>query len=136
MNDLLADQIEWLLTNTSNSNRLGKQLITLVGFLADETLPEHISQQVAALSRLVVRQDMFDALVNSLNGLSRGGLLARPDKSVSENGSSDFAHLVAQIEAARLDVSAIESVNYSELIAWVIFRGRQLKILKAHGGRR
>lgn len=136
MNDLLADQIEWMLTNTTNSNRMGKQLITLVGFLADEKLPEHISQQVDALSRLVVRQDMFDALVNSLNGLSRGGLPPRPEKASSEQGPSDFAHLIAQIEAARLDVSATESVNYSELIAWVVHRGRQIKVLKGHSSRR
>lgn len=138
MNELIADQLEWLLTNSSSSNRMGKQLITLVGFLADDKLPENISHQVAALSSLIVRQDQFDALVQCLSSVSRNsGSFIKVDKTGAENPSAfSITTLVEQIEAARLDVIANEAVNYSELIAWIFSRARNLKILKGYTSRR
>lgn len=47
-----------------------------------------------------------------------------------------ISSLVEQIEAARVDVTTNEAVNYSELIAWILSRARNLKIFKGHSFRR
>lgn len=67
MDDLLAEQLEWLLSCNLQGNRLAHHLLVITGCLADTTLPEHISRQMAALSRQVMLQEMFDSLINSVN---------------------------------------------------------------------
>ena len=136
LDELIADQIEWLLANYSNTNRLGRQLVMLVGFLAEGSLPEYIDRQTASLSRLVVLQDMFDALIAALNAMSRQVPFAKPDKALAEGVScTEPARLLDQIEATRRDLAACDQVNYAQLIAWVVAQAKARKILKAHGRR-
>ena len=71
MDDLLAEQLEWLLSCNLQGNRLAHHLLVIAGCLADTTLPEHISRQMAALSRQVMLQEMFDSLINSVNQFSK-----------------------------------------------------------------
>ncbi|HYS87713.1 MAG TPA: hypothetical protein VEN78_22330 [Bradyrhizobium sp.] len=136
MDELIADQIEWLLANNSNTNRLGRQLVMLVGFLADGSLPDEIERHTASLSRLIVHQDIFEALVGALNMLSRQAPLARSDKAAADSvQSAEPARLLDQIEAARRDIAACDPVNYAQLIAWIVAQAKARKILKARGRR-
>lgn len=136
MEHLLIDQLESLLSNNLNSKRIAGQLLILTGCLADEDIPEHISRQMAALSRIVLLQDIFDALVAPLNTMVRAPSALRNEKNESENTSSDMAALLAQIEAARRQLSECETVNYAELIAWVMNKARERKLWNSGRTRR
>jgi len=134
MDNLIADQIEWLLANNSNTNRLGRQLLLLVGFLADGNLPDDIARQTDSLSRLVVLQDLFDALISALNAASRKAPFGRPDQQLIEGFySPEAARLIDQIESAQKNISESEPVNYSGLIAWTVTQAKAHKIFRVHG---
>lgn len=136
MDELIKEQLEWLLSSNGMTNRLGRQLVTLVGFLAEGALPEDVERQVGMLSRLLVLQDLFDALVGALNNFSHQSSYIRSDKGQGESAlATEMARLLDHIEAARRDIAASEPVNYASLIAWVVAQARARKILKGHGRR-
>lgn len=116
MDDEISGQIEWLLSQNGNTGRLARQLVTLVGFLADGSLPEPISTQMASLSRQMLLKDIFDALISSLDIMTRHVIKLPADRSGESSTLMDISALVAQVEAARLDLARCESVNYAELI--------------------
>lgn len=129
MDDLLTDQLEWLLSCNLQGNRLAHHLLIISGCLAGSSLPENISRQMAALSRQVMLQDMFDTLVNSLNQFSK-----TPPRNKQEGAYPDTSHhtelggLVAQIQDARQQLLQCEAVNYAELIAWIAGQAREQKL--------
>lgn len=71
MDELITDQIEWLLTANSGTLRMGRSIMTLAGFLSDGSLPEQIDRQLADLSRQVMLQELLDSLIQSLNTILR-----------------------------------------------------------------
>lgn len=128
MDDMITDQLEWLVSCNLQGNRLARHLLILSGCLAGEGLPENISRQMAALSRQVLLQDVFDALVSSLNQLG-GAAPGRLDRLGSDNfRGADLATLLAQIEDARQQLSACETVNLAELVAWIVAQARDRKL--------
>lgn len=129
MDDLLTDQLEWLLSCNLQGNRLARHLLIISGCLADTTLPEHISRQMAALSRQVMLQEIFETLVNSLNQF------AKTQPRTNEEAQSHDAYLNAgatglidQIQDARQQLLQCDPVNYAELIAWIASQARERKL--------
>jgi hypothetical protein len=64
----------------------------------------------------------------------RGG---RPhaDAKDQQSVTPDFANQLEKVDRLRQDIMALEPINYSVLIAWVVSRARELKILKSRGRR-
>ena len=129
MDELLADQIEWLLSCNFQGNRLAHHLIIISGCLAGNGLPEHISQQMAALSRQVLLQEMFDSLINSLNQFSKSSPQTKPaPSSTNESANVDLTKLIEQIGDARQQLLQCNPVNYAELVAWIASQARERKL--------
>jgi hypothetical protein len=138
MDDMIAEQLEWLVAQNGNSGRMGRQIISLAGLLAEDAIPESIALQLRALSRLVLLHEIFDSLVNTLNNLSQYGM--RLSHANDSGGSSaqalEVAPLLTQIESARMELSKCEPVGHAELIAWIMSRARQRKLLNERRSRR
>lgn len=128
MDHLLIDQLESLLASNLNSKRIPGQLLILVGSLAGDDMPERISRQMTTLSRIVLLQDLFEALAQPLNNLSRNTQLFKIDKDEALHGACDMTGLLAQIEDARRQLAECEPVNYAELIAWVVGKAKENKL--------
>jgi hypothetical protein len=78
MEELILDQLEWLLAQNSGGSRYDRQIITLVGFLSNENMPENIAQQMRALSRQSMLRDIFDALVETMNTFAQNRMRPSP----------------------------------------------------------
>lgn len=63
MNRLIKENIEALLQDISTSKRMGRRLINLAGVLSDVETPSYIQEQLNRLSKLIILQDSFDALL-------------------------------------------------------------------------
>jgi len=129
VDDLVADQLEWLLSCNLEGNRLARHVLIISGCLADTVLPEHISRQMAALSRQVTLQEIFETLVNSLNQF------AKTQPRTNEETLSHDAYvnpgstgLIDQIQDARQQLLQCDPVNYAELIAWITGQARERKL--------
>lgn len=130
MDDLLSDQLEWFFSCNLQGNRLAHHLLIITGCLADSTLPEHISRQMATLSRQVMLQEMFDTLVNSFNGFAKTPLRSTTDTVAPDARSNiELSGLIAQIEDARQQLLNCETVNFAELIAWISGQAKERKLL-------
>lgn len=129
MDSILADQLEWLMTGNMVGIRLKRQIVLLAGCLSDDWLPEHIERPVGNLCRQITLQESFDALLQTLNGFVR-------DSKNQNAPAVDLTGLLAQVEAARLALNDCETVNEAQLIAWVLGRAREKKLLSKRGGRR
>lgn len=129
MDDLLAEQLEWLLSCNLQGNRLARHLLIISGCLADTALPEHISRQMAALSRQVMLQEMFDTLVNTLNQFAKLPPRIKTETTSSDAlGNAELAGLIDQIQDARQQLLQCDPVNYAELIAWIAGQARERKL--------
>jgi hypothetical protein len=129
MDDLLTDQLEWLFSCNLQGNRLAHHLLIISGCLADTALPEHISRQMAALSRQVTLQEMFDTLVNALNQFSKIPPRAKTEgASLEVLSHPELAGLIAQIQDARQQLVQCDPVNYAEVIAWIAGQAREKKL--------
>ncbi|NTV95366.1 MAG: hypothetical protein HGA75_08095 [Thiobacillus sp.] len=137
--DIVNEKLEWLLNQGGQYNRTGKHLIALTGALADDTMPEHVARQMEIVTRQVMLWDILDSLINSLDILHRYCL--KPDKRKEDQDRVDIqvieeASLMAQIEATRKDLVSCEPVNHAELIAWVVGRARDKKLISTGRNRR
>ena len=132
MDELLTDQLEWLLSCNLQGNRLAHHLLVISGCLAGTVLPEHISRQMAVLSRQVMLQEMFDSLINSFNQLAKVPLRTRPEKAEigtpDTSANPDLAGLIDQIQDARQQLLQCDPVNFAELIAWIAGQAREQKL--------
>lgn len=137
MDEILSQQIEALLGTQYSTKGLGKNIITLSGFLADYPLPEDIATQLERLSRLVVLQDMFDVLLQSLNQSTASTSVSRSDASTGTPPAPDQwrGRILDQIESVRADISATSPINFSELIAWLAARARERNLLRVRSRR-
>lgn len=127
MDDILIEHVEALLAESIYSKRIGRRLLLLVGALSEETIPEEILQQTQTLSRLIVLQDLFDALMEPVNHVARG---SRPPGQVHPNVSPDLGPAFAQIEETRRQIAACDPVNYAQILAWIMARARERKLLR------
>lgn len=136
MDELITDQIEWLLTANSGTLRMGRSIMTLAGFLSDGSLPEQIDRQLADLSRQVMLQELLDSLIQSLNTIFRTyGVVSQPPKEGDRIDTPEFGKLLDQIEATRQDLAAHSTVNYSALISWLVKQARDRKLLSKRARR-
>lgn len=126
MDRLLKEMLESLLQESGNSKRLGKRIINLAGFLRSAEVPEPIRSQLNSLSRLLIQQDAFDALLEPVNLMARAGLtqVANPEIAVP---------LLSSLEAVRKEISALDEINYAELIAWLVEQAQQRKLIRVKG---
>lgn len=74
MDKIIKELLESLLQESSGTKRTGKRILNLAGFLSSGEVPEHIRQQLSSLSRLLVQQDAFDAILEPISLLARIGL--------------------------------------------------------------
>ena len=129
MDELLADQLEWLLSCNLQGNRLAHHLLIISGCLAGTVLPEHISRQMAALSRQVMLQEMFDSLINAFNQLAKIPLRTKTETNLPDaSANPELAGLISQIQDARQQLLQCDPVNYAELIAWIAGQAREQKL--------
>lgn len=123
MDRLIKENLEAILQDIAGSKRLGRRLINLAGFLGTTEPPPHIQEQFNRLSRLVVLQDAFDALLEPVTLLSRAGLSRMLDVQALQA-------MTASLEAARQNIAELGDVNYPELIAWLVAEAQARKIVR------
>lgn len=135
MDELLTDQLEWLLSCNLQGNRLAHHILIISGCLADTALPEHISRQMVTISRQVMLQETFNTLVNSLNQFAK--ITPRSTAATSDDTLAhiELSGIVEQVKDARLQLLALDPINYAELIAWITSQAKAQK-LWAKGRRR
>jgi hypothetical protein len=133
MDDVLTEHLEAVLGESIYSKRIGRRLLVLVGALCEESMPEEILRQTQALSRLVVLQDLFEALMEPINLAARGSRNGIPNPPGT---FPDLAPAFTQIEETRRQIAECEPVNYAQLLAWVMARARERKLVrKGRAGR-
>lgn len=129
MDELITDQIEWLLTANAGTLRMGRSIMTLAGFLSDGTIPEQIDRQLTDLSKLVMLQEVLDSLIQSLNTIFKTcGSASQAPKDGDRSDTPEFGKLLDQIEATRQYIANHPTVNYSSLIAWLVQQARGRKM--------
>lgn len=126
MDRLLKEMLESLLQESGNSKRLAKRIINLAGFLSPAETPEPIRKQLNSLSRLLIQQDAFDALLEPVNLMARTGLTQTANPEIA-------APLLSSLEAVRKEISALDEVNYAELIARLIEQAQRRKLVRDKG---
>lgn len=135
MDETLTDLIESLLTGsgTGSTSLLGRQLITLVGFMADKELPADINEEVTGLSKLLVQQEVLGSLIQSLN-INQRSRIASTSERAGVSGLEahvEQVRLIDQIETVSSSIAACAPVNYARLTAWVVTQAREKKILRS-----
>lgn len=129
MDSILADQLEWLISGNMEGLRFKRQLILLVGCMAEQEIPSEVERQIAILCKRIGLEEVFEALLKPLNEYLR---------NVGEKDSRelDISGLIAQIEATRQALNDCEPVNQAILINWLINRAREKKLLSKIRGMR
>jgi len=127
MNRLIKENLEALLQDTSSSKRLGRRIISLAGFLDAPQAPEPIQQQLGRLSRLLILQDSFDALLDPMTLLSRSGLAHTLDANALQT-------MLGSLEQARQQIADIEEINYPLLMSWLVSAAETRNVLRPSKG--
>lgn len=136
MENLLIDQLEWLLSCNLQGKRLTHHLLILSGALADEPIPEHINQQMITLSRQALLQETLDSLIATFNQLVRMPITIKPEmQQFPDTDGPERTALLAQIEDTRQQLLSCEAINYAELISWIVARAKQRKLWNKGRGR-
>ena len=123
MDRLIKENLESLLQETSNSKRLGRRIISLAGFLSPTEAPEHLQDQLNSLSRLLIQQDAFDALLEPATLMARLGQTQVSDAQA-------MRAMLASLEEARKQIAALEDINYAQLISWLVRLASARKIIR------
>ena len=126
MDQLIKEHLEALLQENSSSKRLGRRIISLAGFLGSSETPDPIRKQLSYLSRLQVRQDAFDAMLDPVMTLMRSSQTAN-----TENPAA--LALLSSLEEARKGLVSDDEINYSELIGWLVGIAHARKIIRIKG---
>lgn len=127
MNRLIKEGLEALLQDTSNSKRLGRRIIALAGFLDAAQAPDAIQQQLGRLSRLLILQDAFDALLEPMTLLSRSGLAHSLDANALHT-------MLGSLEQARKQIADVEEINYPLLMGWLVSAAEARNVLRTSKG--
>lgn len=128
MKEMLMEQLEGLLTDTSHSRRLARRLVVLAGCLAEDPMPEEMRHQLTSLSRLMVLQDILDPLTESLNRLAYKSGYANSEQAQMRDSSPEIVAILGQIEEVRRQMAEIDPINFAEIIAWIISLARGQKL--------
>lgn len=123
MDRLIKENLEALLQESAGSKRLGRRIINLAGFLGSTEPPARIQAQLNDLSRLLILQDAFDALLEPVTLLSRAGMSRMLDDQA-------LGTMVASLEASRKAIVDVGEINYAELISWLVGQAQARQILR------
>ncbi len=126
MDQVIKEHLEALLQETSSSRRLGRRIISLAGFLSPADPPDHLRRQLAYLSRLLVRQDTFEAMLEPVMALVRSG------QNTGNESRATYA-LLQSLEQARKEIGSDDDINYSELITWLVGIAQARKLIRIKG---
>jgi len=126
MDQLIKEHLESLLQENSSSKRLGRRIISLAGFLRPSETPDAIRKQLCYLSRLQVRQDAFDAMLDPVMTLMRSSQTANIENPAA-------LALLSSLEEARKGLVSDDEINYSELIGWLVGIAHARKIIRIKG---
>ena len=129
MQEMIADQIEWLLSGSLQGIRLKRQLLLVAGCVADDDTPDDIQMQLGALCCQINRQEVFEALLVPLNAHLSG-------KREHFSATVDINQLLQQIDTARAELNACENADEAKILAWVMNQARQKKLFRAGRSRR
>lgn len=88
--------------------------------------PAKIQSQLNDLSRLLILQDAFDALLEPITQLSRSGMSRMLDDQA-------LGTMVASLEASRQAIVDVGEINYAELISWLVGQAQARRILRLKG---
>jgi len=120
---ILTDQLEWLISGNMEGIRFKRQMVLLVGCLADGPLPDVIEKQLLLLSQRIALEEVFASLLEPLN------IFLRNAKDCEIYQSFDLTGLLAQIDSTRQALNACEAGNPAILISWNLGRARDRKLL-------
>lgn len=123
MDRLIKENLESLLQETSNTKRLGRRIIALAGFLSPAEAPEHLQEQLNNLSRLLILQDAFDALLEPATLMSRLAPTHGADARAMQA-------MLASLEETRKQIAALEDINYAQIISWLVRLASGRKIIR------
>lgn len=123
MDEILANQLEWLLSGNMEGLRFKRQLILLAGCLADNALPVEIERELNLLTRRVALEEVFKAILDPLDAYLRS--MRDPNKP-----AQDLSALIAQLDAARQALNECEPANQALLITWIVSRAQEKKLLR------
>ena len=129
MDSILADQLEWLISGNMEGLRFKRQLLLLVGCLADGPMPEEVASNSDKLTRRIALEEIFSALIDSLN------ICLRQTKD-GEACRTDISTLVAQVESSRQGLDQCEPANVALIMTWLLGRARERKLLRKMCGLR
>ena len=122
MDSILADQLEWLISGNMEGPRFKRQIMLLVGCLADGIIPEDIQEEVSKLTKRIACEEVFQALLEPLNAHLR----QCKDK---ENTALDIGGLISQVESSRVELNQCEPANMALLVTWLLSRARERKLI-------
>jgi len=97
-------------------------MVLLAGCLADGAGPEEIERQIANLCKRISLEEVFTALLAPLNAYLR-------NSKDHEKAALDLTGLITQIDATREALNECEPVNQAAIIAWLLARARDKKLL-------
>ncbi len=123
MDKAIKESLEALLLEHQPTKRLGRRIVNLAGFLAPHEVPPSIQEQLATLSKLLIQQDAFDALLEPVQGLARAAQLPRLEPGV-------IGKMLESLEEARKAVCVNAEVNYPLLISWLVGLAEERKIIR------
>jgi len=123
MDRLIKESLENLLQEAGASKRLGRRIINLAGFLGSAEPPAEIQIQLNELSRLLILQDAFDALLEPITLLSRADVSHMLDTQA-------LVAMISSLEASRQAIADTGMINYAELITWLVCQAQSRRILR------
>ncbi|UCV22543.1 hypothetical protein [Ferribacterium limneticum] len=128
MDSILTDQIEWLISGNMEGLRFKRQLLLLTGCLADGAPPENIGEELSRLTQRIASEEVFHALLDSLNAYIRN-----KDK---EQTNLDMSGLIAQLEASREELKQCQPANTTLILCWVLGKAKERRLLGKIRGQR
>lgn len=123
MDTILTDQLEWLISGNMEGIRFKRQMVLLVGCLADGPLPDVIEKQLLLLSERIALEEVFASLIEPLN------IFLRNAKDGEVFQSLDLSGLLTQIDSTKQALNACEAGNPAILISWTLEQARARKLL-------
>lgn len=121
MDAILKDQIEWLISGNMEGLRFKRQLLLLAGCLADGTLTDNVEKEISRLTKRIACEEVFNALLDALNTYLR--------QNNKEQAPLDISGLVAQVEASREELKQCEPANTVLILAWLLGKAKEQKLL-------
>ncbi|MCQ4260971.1 MULTISPECIES: hypothetical protein [Pseudomonadaceae] len=123
MDRLIKENLEALLKEAAGTKRLGRRIINLAGFLGTAEIPAGIQIQLNELSRLLILHDAFDALLEPITLLSRADVSRMLDTQA-------LVAMISSLEASRQAIADTGTINYAELITWLVGQAQSRRILR------